>query len=320
MLTVIGPLEPVTCAKRIAGHRRLCYPLSPRVLPRVPSPAILKVATNVRIDQPIAFIVTIIGPALVVIGASGGAVAQTAQEEAPTACQMRLSSDRAVFKTLGALEGPAGCGGPDVIYLERIILPDRTEVAIEPPATLRCETAEAIASFVRQDLAPAAAAMGSALSAVENFDSYDCRSRNRVAGAKLSEHGLANALDIRSVRLKDGRVVRPADSAAPSEFRVAMKAAACDRFTTVLGPGSDGYHEDHIHLDRAERRSGYRICQWDLHDEPRYALQSVITPSRVDTAASLLPIPRPRPVPLPRPRPFAATSARAVSLPQESRP
>jgi len=228
---------------------------------------------------------------------------------------MRLSSGRAVFKPLGELGGPAGCGGPDVIYLERIILPDRTEVAIEPPATLRCETAEAIASFVRQDLAPAAAAMGSALSAVENFDSYDCRSRNRVAGAKLSEHGLANALDIRSVRLKDGRVVRPADSGAPSEFRVAMKAAACDRFTTVLGPGSDGYHEDHIHVDRAERRSGYRICQWDLHDESHsYALQSVVAPSRVGAVAS------PLPIPLPRPRPFAAAGGRAVFIPDESRP
>src|SRR5262249_30614135 len=158
--------------------------------------------------------------------------------------QMRLSPDRAIFKPLGELGGPPGCGGPDVIHLERIILADRTEVAVEPPATLRCEMAGGVVSFVREDLAPAAAALGAAPSAIENYDSYDCRGRNRVAGAKLSEHGLANALDIRSVRLKDGRVVRPADAGAPSEFRVAMKAAVCNRFTTVLGPGSDGYHED----------------------------------------------------------------------------
>ena len=278
-------------------------------------PAILKVATNVRIDHPIAITATIIGPALAVIAASSGAAAQAAHDGAPTACQMRLYADHVVFKPLGELGGPPGCGGPDVIYVERITLPDRTEVAIEPPATLRCETAEAIASFVRQDLAPATAAMGSTLSAIENFDSYDCRGRNRVAGAKLSEHGLANALDIRSLRLKDGRVVRPADSAAPSAFRIAMKAAVCDRFTTVLGPGSDGYHEDHIHVDRAERHSGYRICQWDLRDEAHsYALQSVVAPSRAGAATS------PVPVPLPRPRPFEAASARALFLPDESRP
>src|SRR5215470_17779351 len=153
---------------------------------------------------------SIVGHTVAVIALSNGAAAQSPQDESPTACHMRLSSDRAVFKPLGELGGPAGCGGPDVIYLERIILSDRTEVAVEPPATLRCETAEAIASFVRQDLAPAAATTGSALSAIENFDSYDCRGRNRIAGAKLSEHGLANALDIRSIRLRDGRVVRPA--------------------------------------------------------------------------------------------------------------
>jgi hypothetical protein len=276
------------------------------------SPRILKAATNVRINQPIAIIATIIGPTLASIALNDSVAAQPAQDAAPTACQMRLSENRTVFKPLGELDGPSGCGGRDIVQLERIVLTDRTEVAIEPPATLRCEMAEAVVSFVRQDLAPAAAAMGSALSAIENFDSYECRSRNRVAGAKLSEHGLANALDIRSIRLKDGRVVRPADAEAPSEFRVAMKAAVCNRFTTVLGPGSDGYHEDHIHIDRIERRGGYRLCQWDLHDEPHsYALQSVVTPSRARAAAV--------PVPLPRPRPFAAAGARAVLLPAESR-
>jgi hypothetical protein len=42
--------------------------------------------------------------------------------------------------------------------------------------------------------------------------------------------------------------------------------SACTRFSTVLGPGSDWYHEDHIHLDLMERRGNYRICQWDVLD------------------------------------------------------
>ncbi len=46
----------------------------------------------------------------------------------------------------------------------------------------------------------------------------------------------------------------------------AVLHSACARFSTVLGPGSDGYHEDHIHLDLDERRSNYRICQWDVWD------------------------------------------------------
>jgi hypothetical protein len=272
----------------------------------------LKAATDVRIDRLIAIIVTVLGAPLAII--AYGAGAQSAQGGGVSACQTRLSRDRAVFRPLGEFGGPAGCGGPDVVQLERIILTDDTDVAIEPPATLRCETAEAVVSLVRQDLAPAAAAMGSALSALENFDSYDCRGRNRASGAKLSEHGLANALDIRSVRLEDGRVVRPADRAAPLQFRVAMKAAVCSRFTTVLGPGSDGYHEDHIHIDRSEPRGGYRLCQWDLHDQSLQsrALQSVVVaPSGVGAVTA--------PIPLPQPRPFAAATTRAVFLPEESR-
>lgn len=263
------------------------------------------------------------GAIAIVLALGDGAAAQPSPDAAPgpSACQVRLSAGRAVFKPLGELGSPNGCGGPDVVHLERIILDDHTEIAVEPPATLRCEMAEAIAYFVRQDLVPAAATMGSGLGAIENFDSYDCRGRNRVVGAKLSQHGLANALDIRSVRLKDGRVVRPADAGAPREFRAAMKAAVCNRFTTVLGPGSDGYHEDHIHVDLAERRSGYRICQWDLHDGTRpdmvasaathnYAIQSAAT-SRAGLAF---------PIPLPRPRPFFGAGTLRGSLPSvESR-
>jgi hypothetical protein len=43
-------------------------------------------------------------------------------------------------------------------------------------------------------------------------------------------------------------------------------ASVCARFTTVLGPSSDWYHEDHIHLDLAERHNGYRICEWAVLD------------------------------------------------------
>lgn len=253
-----------------------------------------------------------VGAVLISIVSAGGAVAQVSPNDAPavTACQMRLTADRAAFKPLGEISGPGGCGGPDVVRLERIILADRTEIAVEPPATLRCEMAEAIVYFVRQDLAPVAARMGAALSAIENYNSYDCRGRNRVSGAILSQHGLANALDIRSVRLKDGRVVRPADAAAPMEFRVAMKAAVCNRFTTVLGPGSDGYHEDHIHVDLAQRSGGHRLCQWDLHDESHtYAVQSATAPTHTSIAAL------PGPIPLPRSRPFDAGSAARANSP-----
>jgi hypothetical protein len=228
-----------------------------------------------------------------------------------TACQRRLSADHVAFKPLGEISGPGGCGGADIVLLERVAVTDRTEIAIDPPATLRCETAEAIASFVQSGLVPAVAPLGSALVAVENFESYECRGRNRVVGAPLSEHGRANALDIRALRLKDGRVLHPTDDAVPHAFRLAMKNLACARFMTVLGPGSDGYHEDHVHVDLAERASGYRLCQWDLHDVPHPASQAPAGGNGAPVG-NLRPLP---PIPLPRPRPFATASSSRATLP-----
>ncbi len=48
------------------------------------------------------------------------------------------------------------------------------------------------------------------------------------------------------------------------DWREGIQASACARFSTVLGPGSDGAHEEHIHLDLAERRNNYKICEWDV--------------------------------------------------------
>ena len=43
-------------------------------------------------------------------------------------------------------------------------------------------------------------------------------------------------------------------------FSATCKAAACDQFTTVLAPGSNQFHYDHIHVDLMRRASGRRIC------------------------------------------------------------
>jgi hypothetical protein len=211
---------------------------------------------------------------------------------APTACQLRLTPDRAVFQPLGTFAGPGECGGPDIVSLQQVITKDHLSVEISPTATLRCETAEAIVDWVREDLVSGAAVLGSFLARIENLDSFECRGQNRIVGAKLSEHGRANALDISAIRLKSGRVVRLTDPGVSEDFRIAMRTSVCARFTTVLGPGSDGYHEDHIHIDLAERHSGYRICQWDIRDpspspDVDYAPRSV---------ASAIPLPRSRPL------------------------
>jgi hypothetical protein len=204
----------------------------------------------------------------------------------PSACQLRLRPEFAQFEPLAPITGPGACGGSDVVRLDAVVLPNRTRVALTPPAILRCEMAEIVVHWVRDAVAPATIKLGAPLSAIDNFASYECRGRNRIDGAKLSEHGRANALDIRSLRLADGRAIGLTDVNVAKDWREGLRASTCARFSTVLGPGSDGYHETHVHIDLAERASGYGMCQWDVR-EPG----DVMTASAIDA----IPVPRPRP-------------------------
>ena len=151
--------------------------------------------------------------------------------------------------------GPGECGGADLVRLEAVVLADSSRVEINPPAVLRCNMAEAIVDWVRDDLAQLAAFnLGSRVRSVRNYAAYHCRSRNNIIGAMMSEHGKGNALDVRSITLVNGKTVDPTDVQVSREFREGWKKSVCARFSTVLGPGSDGYHENHIHVDLMERR------------------------------------------------------------------
>jgi len=201
-----------------------------------------------------------------------------------TTCRLRLSKI-AQFFPLSAIDGPGECGAKDLVKLRAVRLPDKAHVTVNPPATLNCRMAESVSHWAREAVAPAVAALG-ALRQIENYDSYDCRGRNRVVGAKISEHGKGNALDVRGFKLAGGRMVKPTDVHIAKDLRAELKSASCARFTTVLGPGSDGYHETHVHLDLAQRRNGYRLCHWEVW-EPGEVIAG--TPANV-------PLPRPRPI------------------------
>lgn len=184
----------------------------------------------------------------------------------PSACRLALTEEIAIAPSIPDISGPGACGGTDLVRLEAVVLPDKGRVALRPAGVMRCTMASAVADWIRSDMAPLATSLGTTLAELDNFDSFECRGRNRVAGAKLSEHGKANALDVRGLKFANGVTLSLTDRAASREAREKTLHSVCARFTTVLGPGSDGYHEDHIHLDLAERRSGYRICQWNLYD------------------------------------------------------
>lgn len=209
--------------------------------------------------------------------------AASAPPPQPSACRLALTDDIAIAPSIPDIRDAGGCGGEDLVRLEAIVLPDKRLVSVKPAAILRCPMASALAEWIRNDIAPLATGLGSTIANLDNFDSYQCRGRNRVVGARLSEHGRANALDVRAFKLANGRAVSLTDRTVPREVRESVLHSACTRFPTVLGPGSDGYHEDHIHLDLMERRGNYRICQWNVWD-PLPQIAPLLPAERPDEA------------------------------------
>ncbi|RQH13643.1 extensin family protein [Bradyrhizobium sp. RP6] len=187
-------------------------------------------------------------------------------EKQASACRLALTEDIAIAPSIPDIRGPGACGGEDLVRLEAVVLPDKRKVTVKPAAILRCTMASAIADWLRKDMVPVATSLGSPISDLDNFDSFECRGRNRVAGALLSEHGKANAIDIRAIKLANGQSIGLTDRTLSRDVRERVLHSVCARFSTVLGPGSDWYHEDHVHLDLAQRRNDYRICQWNVWD------------------------------------------------------
>ncbi len=251
---------------------------------------------------------------------SDDAAAATASAT-PSACQAGLAKI-AEFQPLPVLVGPGDCGADDAVAMAAIVLSDRSEVAVSPPAILRCPMAQVVADWVRDDVAPSLKDLPP-LRGLDNLASYDCRGRNNVHAAKVSEHGRADALDVHDFKLADGRELGLTDVAMPKDWREAIRASACARFSTVLGPGSDGYHEEHVHLDLEARRNDYKICEWDVRVPPPVEAQAKGPDASPDAAqaaqraqAEGVPLQGLDPpsipeneVPMPRSRPVAANAA-----------
>jgi hypothetical protein len=200
----------------------------------------------------------------------------------------------AVVESIALVTGPQMCGSPDMVRLKAVRMPSGREVEIAPAAELRCTMAASLAAWLRDELP---GAIGSEIKKVVTYNSYECRPRNRIFGvnAKVSEHGRGNALDIRAFVRADDSVIDPTDIKEKRPLREAIRKSACDRFSTVLGPGSDGYHEEHIHVDAAERHNNYKICHWVVK-EPKPVVAAVTPPPNAAAPAEIVPLPPPKPV------------------------
>lgn len=186
------------------------------------------------------------------------ALALKVQAPDDTACRSRLTSLGATFEPLPPIV-VGQCGTDRPLKLSSL----KGGVAIEPPATLVCGAAEALARWTTEVQFAAERDLGQPLTSL-SVGSYECRGQNHDRDAKLSEHALANAVDVMGYGFSGRASIRVGATPAgtpETSFQAAAQAKACGFFRTVLGPGSDAAHANHLHLDERERNAGHRLCQ-----------------------------------------------------------
>jgi hypothetical protein len=228
-------------------------------------------------------------------------------------CQLQLT-EIAEFKPEPPITGPGECTATDVVNVNAVLLPDNHRVVFSPTVTLRCSMAEAVAHWLRDDVAPTLGTLGMSLRGVETLESFGCRTFNGITGTKLSEHGRANALDVRSLKLANGAIVELTNASVSKALREQLRETMCARFSTVLGNGADAYHESHVHIDQMQRSNNYKICQWNILDADETA--ALVAKKSAAAAASIPEAARSNEVPVPRPRPLA--NADTSDLPRQN--
>src|SRR5579862_8305676 len=181
------------------------------------------------------------------------------------------------------------------------------QVELKPAATLACPIVSALDQWIGAAVQPAALKwFRQPVVEIKQISAYSCRGMNGNPNAHISEHAFGNALDIAEFTLADGRKisVQYGWHGTPEEqgFLHDVQAAACEDFTTVLAPGANVYHYNHIHVDLMRHYNGRHIC------EPSAIPGEVVAErARARYAPSTASPPPPA-----RSRPSRATGARSV--------
>ncbi|MDF2235179.1 extensin family protein [Albimonas sp. CAU 1670] len=182
---------------------------------------------------------------------------EPSESGAPAAAAGGLCGDpRLAGRPQAPIDGPGRCGIEAPVEVTHVL-----GVALTPPAVVNCRTARTFAGWLeRGPMRDAKPMLGARIAKVRVAASYACRSRNSRPGARLSEHALGNAVDVRAFQLTDGREIAPLrgwDKGDAGRFLKAAWSSACGPFGTVLGPESDEYHRDHLHFDTARRSEAW---------------------------------------------------------------
>ncbi|MGP9821811.1 extensin family protein [Salinarimonas sp. NSM] len=184
-----------------------------------------------------------------------------AERAAHEACLADLDERDVVYEPLPAIDGEGRCGVAFPLRLEAV-----GGIALQPAVTVQCPVARALAGWSAQALVPAAREhLDARPTTLFTAGAYACRGRNQQEDARLSEHAFANAVDLSGIGFATRIAVpvepRGGESGPEAAFQREIRKAACAHFRTVLGPGADAYHDDHLHFDQRQRTNDYRLCE-----------------------------------------------------------
>lgn len=167
-------------------------------------------------------------------------------------CLADLDREEVRYRPLPDRDFGSGCVVLGAVQLLDIGVP------VNGLTSMRCPLARAFSNWVRFAVAPAAMQiLGSELVRIESFGTYSCRGivgGSAASAARVSEHGLGNAVDVGGFVLRDGRRIRvesgwTAEDPQVRAFFEVIHRSACRRFQTVLSPDYNAAHRDHLHLD-----------------------------------------------------------------------
>lgn len=186
--------------------------------------------------------------------------------QAEHACLAQKRVEPSAYVALAnEVDGPGICG---LTRPFKVTALQGGAVTFNATATLDCPMVAELDQWLTDIVQPSAQArFGQKVIQINSMGSYACRGMNNQTDAQLSEHSFGNALDIGGFVLADGRQITLVQDWWRGEeqaraFLMDIHRGSCERFSTVLSPGSNAFHYNHIHVDLAMHgRSGRRICK-----------------------------------------------------------